>query len=540
MARALVSALVFLPTIAGAELFEVASAPDRVTVYPGLAEVSRSVILDMPAGQHDIRLSDLPRDFLNFDVSVSNAVLLSRVLRDPTLTGDLLAGSADVQAARRRLEDAREALARLDDQVAELTARRDSALAQIAYLEGLSALQPESIDAAQLRALGQAIAEDGATARAEILATEIEARGLERDRKDLEDTIRLAEVAFDRLDRPVDDMRELELKVSLTQAGPVEISLSYWVDAEWAPDYRMYFDSETSELTIERDVAIVQNSGEPWDSVALEVTTVPVNENAVPSIVWPRLMRIFEGVSPEALRSKRLEISSFDEASAAVDPIIEAPVISEETAQISFSGAGVSYTFDSPVSIGEDETAFVALAPLSFTPEQSARAAPLFDETAYRMLSFLNDTGERVLRSQALGFVDGVAIGSIDLETIEAGEEVEIGFGAIHGLQLTRAVIDRTEGDRGIIARENQTEEEVRISLENFTDRAWDVTLVDRVPYSEQEDLKITWSATPAPQREDVEDGRGILEWDLTVSAGSKQEIRLNKDIRWPEDMTLR
>ena len=66
------------------------------------------------------------------------------------------------------------------------------------------------------------------------------------------------------------------------------------------------------------------------------------------------------------------------------------------------------------------------------------------------------------------------------------------------------------------------------------------MTLADKVPYSEQESLDISWSAAPRPAREDVEDERGILEWDLTVASGAVSEIRLESNIRWPDGEVLR
>lgn len=50
----------------------------------------------------------------------------------------------------------------------------------------------------------------------------------------------------------------------------------------------------------------------------------------------------------------------------------------------------------------------------------------------------------------------------------------------------------------------------------------------------------IDWSAAPTPSEENVDNRRGILAWDLDMKAGSKQTVRLNTSINWPEGMELR
>jgi hypothetical protein len=66
------------------------------------------------------------------------------------------------------------------------------------------------------------------------------------------------------------------------------------------------------------------------------------------------------------------------------------------------------------------------------------------------------------------------------------------------------------------------------------------VRLLDQVPYSEQEDLEITWSATPDPTETDVDGQRGILAWEFDLAAGEKREIGLAYSMSWPEGMVLR
>jgi uncharacterized protein (TIGR02231 family) len=173
--------------------------------------------------------------------------------------------------------------------------------------------------------------------------------------------------------------------------------------------------------------------------------------------------------------------------------------------------------------------------------EVVARAVPLHAGTAVLVAKVTNDTGEPLLGSpEALRFVEGGLVGRGRLAPVQAGEEVEIGFGAIEGLQLTRRVLQRGEADRGILSRSNEITEEVQITLENLTARTWPVELRDRVPYSEQEDLVITYRATPTPDVDAVEDKRGVLEWRFDMAPGAERSVSTTHRITWPEGQVLR
>jgi hypothetical protein len=65
------------------------------------------------------------------------------------------------------------------------------------------------------------------------------------------------------------------------------------------------------------------------------------------------------------------------------------------------------------------------------------------------------------------------------------------------------------------------------------------VRLLDQVPYSEQEDLEVTYQADPAPTEADVKAQRGILAWDFDIAPGEERVVTLTHSLRWPQGMEL-
>ena len=174
--------------------------------------------------------------------------------------------------------------------------------------------------------------------------------------------------------------------------------------------------------------------------------------------------------------------------------------------------------------------------------ELFARATPLLDDTGYVMARFTNTSSEPLLVTQYMRqYFDGGLVGANSLnEAIVPDQEVELGFGQIPGLQLDHKVLTRNEGDRGIISKSNEQTQDERIEITNLTDRTWDVEVRHSVPYSEQEDLVISYAADPRPDVQAVDDKRGILQWNVEMEPGNEATITVGQKIKWPEGKVLR
>ena len=168
-----------------------------------------------------------------------------------------------------------------------------------------------------------------------------------------------------------------------------------------------------------------------------------------------------------------------------------------------------------------------------------AWAVPRYDQTAFVMAKFVNDSGEILLPGQAFLLREGVLVGATSMGVVAPGAEAEIAFGAIEGIRLKREMPLRAEGDRGILSGSTQVEEKAVLQVENLTDESWPVRLVDLVPYSEQEELEISYTADPAPSEVDVDGQRGVLAWEFELAAGEKKAVQLEHVISWPEGKEL-
>jgi len=536
--RILALALAALPLPTLAETYTVTSAPTAVTVYNGYAMVTREVSVDVSAGAHELVLPDLPQwvDAGSLRISVTGAALASTRLRTDALPPQPDSDSAAVVAAKAAIETALLAVRDLEDKVLDANVAAIAAEARLAFLTGIATKDdlPTAPDA--LAGLGEMIEAQTLIATQAQIVAQRAARTIGEDRADLEQAVQDARTAFAALTPPTQPKSLLALSVAATDAGSVIASVSYPANASWEPTYDVVLNTEEGSMTLRRAALITQSSGENWENVALTLSTLAPIGQVVPSELYPPLLS-FE--DPQVRAKTELQRSSL----GAVMEDAPAPVMAmAPRPQPNFDGPGVTYTLPAPLTIAQNaEGARVELDALSFDARVFARAVPSRDQTAFLMAEATNASLEPLLAaSTAQIFVDSALVGRSPFAAVPAGGEMMQAFGPLEDIRLSYAVLDRSEGDRGLISRSNAQTQDVRITIENLGTKTWDIEVMEAMPYSEQDDLVIEWAAKPAATVTDVDDRRGLIQWNVSLAAKETQVIAVEQLIRWPDGKVLR
>ncbi|MFD2173388.1 DUF4139 domain-containing protein [Rhodobacter lacus] len=520
------AALLAGPAIA--EPAEIAAVLQAVTLFPQGAQVTRT--LTVPAGTTEILVPNLPdhTDPATLRVAGAAGVTVGAVrLIDARQPVNAVGEPPELQAARRALQVARETLEAKEDAVAMLNARVAAAVAQGDFLRGLDTANttPEDVGV-----LARAVAEGVQMAEQARISAVAEVRRAEAALEPEREALERARQALEALENPSEGSDSLLLTVA--GAGVITVT-TFAEDAGWAPSYDLRLDSAARRLTFERYVSVHQASGEDWGAVKLTLSTARPSERAEPTELWPDLRRI--GPPLVALAAKEGAEMRLDA------PVAEpAPMVIAERMVPEMQGETLTYSYPDTVDIRAGvEDLRLRLDRLERPVELRAEAVPMFDDTAFRVAEGVNGA-EPILPGEAVLWLDGALVGATQMPFTAAGDKLRLGFGAIDGIRLKRVIPQASEGDRGLISKSNERSEEVKISVENLTDKAWPVRLIDRVPYAEQDDLKITHSATPAETTADWHDKRGVLAWEFSLAPGAVQQVTLDTTMRWPADQELR
>ncbi len=535
VALSLIALAAALPAFA--EDVTVQAPVTAVTVYPDGAEMTRQANVELPAGAH--------RVFLPY-VGLDDLSALPRIEASEGVTIGTLGFRRDVGVNREALFTDAQAAAwaeveRLEAEVDVAKDDRDLAAARVKALEArlafLGSVEPgEAPTAETVLELAAMLAEQIATAEAELVAARADLRPLNERIEEIRAELAAAEAAFDRLSPPdeVSDMLSLELEVAA--AGPVTLELTELAaDAWWEMDYDIDLDREAGALGIDRKVIVGQNTGEVWSDVALTLSTARPGEAVAPQPVYPDRARIEQ--PRDLARATAAPMAMMEEA-----PMIEPEIVLDadmKTAQMQLDGLALSYVYPEPVTIASDEAAELALDTLALEAEPMVWASPRWDDTAFTVARFTNTTPEPILPGSANILRDGHLVGREAIEMIPAGAETEMGFGPIEGIRLATIFERNEEGDTGLISRSNTREQRVTFTVENLTAEAQELRALFPLTFSEQEDLRVRVTADPAPDETDIERARGVSAWDIALAPGETAEVNITIALDWPEGMEL-
>ncbi|MDQ2094127.1 DUF4139 domain-containing protein [Rhodalgimonas zhirmunskyi] len=534
--RLLPFVFILSPGLALADQIDLQSRVSAVTLFPQGAKITRTVPFEAKAGAHELRLFDMPRGtpMESLRISVSGAAMGAITTRSNFVPPAPERESEAVKAAKADITRLEEALATKQDEAAALRAAKEAADTRIAFLWKLSegqALSGADID--RLREVSRMVGDEALAARRAAIEGEARARAVDEEAKEINEDLTRARKALAAL-QPGETPRDLvSVAIEADQATQGTLEISYVIEnAGWSPVYDAFLDREAAYVTLKRGALVYQESGEAWSDVALTLSTNRPGGAVEPADLWPQLRRIGDPV--QVMRKSMMD------SAGAPEPMME-PMIVEEARASVVDGLSVSYDYPKTVNLASGaDTVRLALGDMRFDATLRAEAVPSRQEVAFLTADFTNTSDEMILPSAATQlFRDGDYVGTVQGGMIAAGGTAQLGFGPIEGLRLTR-LIERNEGDRGMISRSSELSEEVRIEVENLTGQSWPLRVIDQVPYSEQEDLEINWNASPRPGIVDLDDAKGILAWDSEIAPGQTTKITLNYSLKWPDGKVLR
>ncbi|MEM1375485.1 MAG: mucoidy inhibitor MuiA family protein [Pseudomonadota bacterium] len=529
----MVAACLSCPVFAGAETFDLRLPVVAAEVFPNGALVVAEATLELPAGAHELHIL-MPPSIIGSDApDVTGAVLKGTGVGRNTLyapeTFDL-----DAQGeARARLARAvdRHGIAERALRLAERKLSGIDASAEFLRTLGTGDTLPDPAAIAALVATMETELGRNAEARAVI---EAELPALREALSKATAERQRAEAALVALEAPSEDWRLVTLSVEVDAPGPVTVRREFAdFRAGWDVQYAAYLGE--SSVTFERSVALRKGGGLPWIDAAVTLSSAQPDGQTDATPVSRRVATIFDPEEKLSRNGIRLE------SEAAEAPVVAmAQDAGRATAIADFDGPVVRYSFPGPVTVlGGGDLQLIALSPLEAETDRYLAAAPRFDEHAYIMADFTNESGEVMLPGALRLYRADVLVGEGFLPLIAQGQEATLGFGPELTVALETVFVDVQTGDRGIIRGQSTREDRVILSAENTGPEAQKVVLRYAVPTSQQEDLEVRVGMDPPPSAEDVDDQIGVMEWMLTLAPGAREEITLDFGLRWPEGQLL-
>lgn len=524
-------------------------APDSsiqsVVVYPLGATVVRTAAIDLPAGDTVVVIDDLPAgietDSLKVDGAGTGGMAIASVETRYVAAGDV------EDPARSALLDAiqgiEDQLAAIDDRLGALDGRRR-------FLERLIEATPEGFGAALTEgnagveqwtaaalAIGDGLAQVADASRAAL----IEQRALRETLMERQEQLAALPVPGDRI--------AVRIAMVADRATTGTLSLSYRTPAaNWIPTYDAQLTTGDAgggpSLTIVRRAEVMQATGEDWSNVALTLSTTRTASGTAAPFLPASLVALYDAYGS-------LGMGDAAESTAVARPL-PAPGLLDQLAPMSPEGE-VAKVIEAAANFGDFRAEYVVPGRVSVESGEGARAmqiateevvarlevlaVPLLSDSAYLHAAFVPLEGAPLLPGRIALYRDGTFVGNGEMPLARVGREVNLGFGVDDRVRITRVALERRIGEHGILSSRKTDEQRFKITVDNLHSQPIEITVLDRIPYAEDENVAITRvGGGSEPTEVDVDDRRGVLAWTYTYEPGESREILNGYEVSWPAD----
>ncbi len=534
----------------------------EVTVYADRALVTRRGTIHLEAGEHELRINDLPQ--FNRDSLRANGMgpQGTRILNVDITTAF---HSRPPEGELRTLQDELDQLV----QSKQLLEARQAALHD--RRQWLRALGEQSRDFAKGLAQGQMKPQDCADffrfTATQALEDAEAAQSLELDLKRVQQDIgaKMRELAQKQGHGQPDRLAAV-VTAALAQEGDLTLELSYLVaGASWRPHYdvRVQMNEEQSSGEVELTyVGVVQQStGEGWENVQMSLSTARPSLAAMLPELDPWYLNVFapvpipSGPMPHAAAARGVYSAASQQNARMPAPMAvpvgmplvaadepELPILEEAsvaTATVEQTGTALVFRAGRSVDIPSDNSPHkttIARDRLPCTFDYVC--APIITDNVHLRAAIANTTDRILLPGDASIFLSGQYVGTTKMKQTAPSETFKVFLGLDDGIKVKRELTERTV-DKGNVLQSGirRITYAYRITVHNYAQATRHVVIRDRLPVSQHEKVKVrVQSIQPQPKdRTKLE----LAVWQFALAPNSEQKIEFQFVVEHPQDMKV-
>jgi uncharacterized protein (TIGR02231 family) len=189
-------------------------------------------------------------------------------------------------------------------------------------------------------------------------------------------------------------------------------------------------------------------------------------------------------------------------------------------------------------SSGTARRAFLSAFPLK--AELTRLAAPKLDEQAVLAAKAVNESGPVLLPGPVNIFLGDELTGQTFLPLVPPGDEINLAFGPDDRVKVERKVIERKHETTGVFSKEDLYRYRIRTTVKNLYPTPVTVTVLDQVPVSRDETIKVTiLDSSTKPTEPDDPAKPGVRRYTYTLQPKAEQVIELGYEVRFPKGQMI-
>ena len=127
----------------------------------------------------------------------------------------------------------------------------------------------------------------------------------------------------------------------------------------------------------------------------------------------------------------------------------------------------------------------------------------------------------------------------LTLPLLPPGEEYKLGFGIDDQVKVKYAVLEEKRGESGIISTSHVDSRSFRVNVKNLHERPINVTILDRVPVSQNDEIKVEYTGRATPTTQNVDDRRGVVAFEAKLDPDEEKILEYGYRISWPASKSI-
>jgi uncharacterized protein (TIGR02231 family) len=530
----------------------------EVTVYTDRALVTRAGKIHLLAGEHELRINNLP-EFLRESLRASGqGPQGTRILnvdltttfysRPPESEIQTLQTSCDLLQQQMTILRARQAA--LNDQSQWLRALGEQSRS---FAKGLAQGQMKPQDCADFfrfsatQSLQNAEAEQDLEVQLKQKQEEFAAKQRELARKQ---------------GYGLPDRFAAVVNIEMPTEGDFNLELSYLVmQASWRPQYdvRVVIDEDGNQGEVELTyVGMVQQStGENWEQVNLALSTARPSLAAVLPELKPRYLDVYTppplaqafaaapmmspGGSAKARKMMMMDTSSTSFAGLEAEEALPPPPVTAELATTTVEQTGTAYIFriTRSVDIPSDNSPHkTTIARDNLPCTFDYVCAPVIEPHTHLRAKITNTTERVLLPGASSIFLSGEYVGTTQIKLTAPHEEFKIFLGIDDTIKVKREQLERGVEKGGMLQSDlRRITYAYRITVHNYANFTRNIVLRDQLPLSQHERIKVkTQNIQPPPtERSKLE----LLTWRFPLATAAEHKIEYRFIVEHPQDVQV-
>ncbi|KAL4259574.1 Conserved hypothetical protein CHP02231 [Pleurotus pulmonarius] len=462
----------------------------KVSVYTGLAEVTRLFKFDVKMGQNQVKISGLPNvmDEESLRVEARGSASIQGVTIGSTPQPPAPTASDELKSLQKEKKLVESAIQRCKSSIESIRS----------YVTSATAVNVPSADIGQLL---QNCETEGAKLDSQLLELEEKLSAVDEAVEAEEKKLAGGNVEQDALGMTA------SIGLFANEAGQIELTLIYAVrEAYWSAGYDIRVNMHANEkpVVLLYKANITQSTGESWTDVPLTLETVSPTYGAdIPTLpswylsVWtPPMPQLRMKMKKKAMM---VRMSSEDDMAVGMPPPGACPPLPMSSrgafqAEIVAQGT-LSATYQVPglISIPSDsQNHSVTIIELTLGAEMSWITVPKVDKRVHLKAKVKNASEYTLLPGEASIYVDGSFISKSNIPSVAPQGSFDCSLGIDPSIQVTYHPLIKNASRSGFYTKSSKHSYNQRVTVVNTkTQPVGNLKVLDRIPISEDSQITV-------------------------------------------------